>query len=515
MTTATLPKQPKKRKRPGPPTLGHQVAAWMERCLVHGEGDYYGEPFRLRPWQRSVVLQAYELLEDGTRRYDEVLVGFPKGQGKTELAAAFACAEFAGPVQFDGWDEAGNPVGKQRVSPLIPVAAASFEQADLVFGAARVMIREGALNQFCDVFDTEILLKGRPGRMYRVAAKAGTNDGGKPTFWVADELHEWTGVNKERVHLVLSNNRSKRKGAWQLAITTAGWDMTSLLGKLYSRGRRIAAGDEQENRFLCVWLEAPAGELDTPEKLDAAIRAANPAAGDFLPIENIRQRHLEMPEHEFRRYHLNQFTTAPDRWLPVGTWEACNKPRAIDPTEPVVLGFDGSFSRDATAIVGATLDGHLFVVKCWEKPAGAGDDWRVPVADVVESIRQTCRERKVLCVGCDPHLWREQLETLTNEGLPIVEWPSHQKNRMVPACAQFYDGVTSGKLSHDGDERLARHIAQCVLKTDSFGPRIVKDHKDSVRRIDLAVAAVIAYDLALRHEAPPGPWLIASVTRGI
>src|SRR5947207_14918807 len=111
----------------------------------------------------------YALLPDGSRRYDEVLVGLPKGQGKTPLAAAVSCAEFAGPVVFDGWLENGYPRGTARLSPDIPVAAVSYEQADRVFGAARAMIRHGELAEDCEVFDTEILCKDdRPGRTYEV-----------------------------------------------------------------------------------------------------------------------------------------------------------------------------------------------------------------------------------------------------------------------------------------------------------------------------------------------------------
>ena len=55
------------------------------------------------------------------------------------------------------------------------------------------------------------------GRMYRVAAIAGTNDGGLPTFFVADELHEWVG-RKERVHVVIANGLAKRKDAWSLLL---------------------------------------------------------------------------------------------------------------------------------------------------------------------------------------------------------------------------------------------------------------------------------------------------------
>jgi phage terminase large subunit-like protein len=44
--------------------------------------------------------------------------------------------------------------------------------------------------------------------------------------------------------------------------------------------------------------------------------------------------------------------------------------------------------------------------------------------------------------------------------------------------------------------RLARHLANAVLKTDSRGSRIVKESPHSPRRIDLAAAAVMAVDQA-------------------
>jgi phage terminase large subunit-like protein len=48
-------------------------------------------------------------------------------------------------------------------------------------------------------------------------------------------------------------------------------------------------------------------------------------------------------------------------------------------------------------------------------------------------------------------------------------------------------------LAHSGDPDLARHVGNAVVKNDSRGHRIVKEHKDSTRRIDLAVAAVMAF----------------------
>src|SRR6516225_4738838 len=163
-----------------PPTSGDVVCDWIETFLVHGEGDWLGQPFRLTEDQRRLVYRIYERKPDGGRRYRQVLYGRAKGYGKTELAAAIAIAEGAGPIA--------------PVAPDIPVAAASFEQANLLFGTARTMISDGPLRDYLEVYERAILRKDAPGRVYRVAAVAGTNDGGRHTFRVADEVHEWDGL---------------------------------------------------------------------------------------------------------------------------------------------------------------------------------------------------------------------------------------------------------------------------------------------------------------------------------
>lgn len=491
----------KKKIRDRSPTLGPWICAWIEQNLVHSEGDYYGQPFRLKKFQKAFIWRAYELNEDGSRKHKRVLLGLPKGNGKTELGAALAVCELAGPVVFDGWNGKEKPKAKRRLAPDIPVAAASFEQADTLFGSAKTMISQGPLAPLFDCFDTEILPKQGPGRLYRVAAAAGTNDGRRPTFFVADELHEWEG-KKERVHLVLSNGRAKRTDAWELSISTAGWNSESLLGRLYRYGRKVEAREVDDPTFLMQWVEAGKDyDLSDPRQLREAIIEASPAAGSFVSVDDIEQRFSEVPEHEGRRYYLNQWTASPERWLPVGAWESLEAEGEVEEGEQIAIGFDGSYSADSTAIVGATIEErpHLFVIDAWEKPEEAGDDWRVNILDVEQTLRDACVKWNVEAIACDPHRWQRTLQVLLEEGLPIVEWPSHTPARMVPACAQFQDAVMEERLTHDGDERFAKHVSNCVLKIDSRGPRITKDHKASKQHIDLAVAGVIAYDMVVRN----------------
>ena len=91
---------------------------------------------------------------------------------------------------------------------------------------------------------------------------------------------------------------------------------------------------------------------------------------------------------------------------------------------------------------------------------------------------------------------------LEDLGLPIVEYPSTSARRMVMSCAKFFDAVTESRLTHDGDPLLARHLDNCVVKNDNLGIRIVKENRASPRKIDAAVASVIAYDRATIRLEP-------------
>jgi len=73
------------------------------------------------------------------------------------------------------------------------------------------------------------------------------------------------------------------------------------------------------------------------------------------------------------------------------------------------------------------------------------------------------------------------------------------------ATSRFYAAVVDRLLTHDGSSGLARHVGNAILKEDSRGGRLAKEHKDSRRRIDAAVAAVMAHDRAAVLAGDRGP----------
>jgi phage terminase large subunit-like protein len=83
----------------------------------------------------------------------------------------------------------------------------------------------------------------------------------------------------------------------------------------------------------------------------------------------------------------------------------------------------------------------------------------------------------------------------------VIEWNTAHGQRMAPATDRLYQAVVAKAVTHDGDPRMAAHIAHCVAKRTPMGDLVSKDKRGSPRKIDAAVAAIVAYDRAAWHLA--------------
>lgn len=453
-----------------------------------------GSPLILRDWQKTLLEHIYAWDEDGLRNRIS-LVGMPRKGGKSSLGSAMALYSLV-----------LGPSGGEVYS-----VAAEKEQARIVFREARRMVEANEqLSALCTLYRDAIEIPGIHS-VYRVlSAEAFSKEGLNPHFVLFDELHAQP--NRELFDVMSLAMGARGKLASLVAITTAGvkTDSTgrdSIAYSLYNYGKKVASGEIDDPTFFMSWWEAPE---DLDYRTEEAWEIANPGYGDLTSVEDFRSAVRRTPEAEFRTKRLNSFVSSAISWLPSGAWEAQKRKIAVSPDDEIVLGFDGSFSGDASVIVGAVIPKEdepvkVFLVKAWEKQEDDDDDWRVDIADVENTILEFCKtHRNVREIACDPFRWQRSMEVLESYGLPIVEWPSTSARRMVPACAKFYDAVMEGTLIHDGDPLLARHIENAVTKIDSLGPRIVKEKRNSPRKIDAAVAAVLAVDRATvaRIETP-------------
>lgn len=473
-------------------TRGGEVADFIETFVTLTKDSVagsVGEPIVLRDWQRKLLDGMFATDQDGKFLHRTSVFSTGRKNGKTSLMAGIGL-----------WSLFQHDQGGETYS-----CAAEKEQARITFGDARKIIEaDSELKDLCKVYRDAIEVPST-GSVWRVlSAEAYSKDGLNASCVLFDEV---ASLQSREMWDVMQLSMASRRQPLMIAGSTcaAKTDSTgqnSTFYQLYEYGKRVATGEIADPSFFMSFWETPA-EMDY--RTEEAWKRGNPGFGDLCSAEDFASMVNRTPESEFRTKRCNQWVSSQTAWLPNGTWDACVSDRQITPDDEYVIGFDGSFANDATALVGITVPKdendlpHIFLIRAWEKdPNIHGDDWRVDIQEVEQTIREfvaanpKCRE-----IACDPFRWQRSMEILAEEGLPIVEWPSTSARRMIPACAKFFDSVVEKRVTHDGNPMLARHLGNAVVKSDAQGVRIVKESRASARRIDAAVAAVIGFDRAV------------------
>jgi phage terminase large subunit-like protein len=446
-----------------------------------------GEALFLRPWQRELVKRVYAKDADGGLQFQEVLIGMPRKNGKSALSSA----------AFGLYSLIAEGIQGGEVYSV----AAEKEQARIVFGEAKRMVETSELSDLCTLYRDAIFVPSTNSVYRVVSAEAYSKEGLNPSRVIMDELHAHKDRTLFDVFQLAMGNRGNI--AQLIAITTAGQktDMTgqdSIAYTRYQYGKRVASGEQVDPNFFMAWWAAPE-EADHRDPL--VWQAANPGYDDLVSADDFQSAVRRTPEPEFRTKRLNQWVSSMNAWLPNGAWQPLSGERELQPDDDIIIGFDGSFNGDCTSLVGCTIPKddekpYLFMIHTWEKQPEDTDDWRVNTQEVEDKIIQFYSTHNVKEIACDPYRWQRSMDAMLEMGLPVIEFPSTSPSRMVSACGKFYTSVTEQTLIHDGDPLLERHLSNAVVKIDRIGPRIVKDNRGSPRKIDAAVAAVIAFDRA-------------------
>lgn len=497
-------------------TLGYGVAAWLERWLIQPNGPKARQPFRLVDSQLRFLAWWYAVDADGHWLFHHAVRRLAKGSGKSPFAAALALAELCGPVRLDGFDARipGGCRGRRMDMPWVQIAATAESQTANTMRMVRAFAPKGS--EIVKAFQLDpgktIYYAVPEGKLEVITSSSTAAEGAEASFVIADETEHWKPSNGgPELARTLADNLAK-SGSRMLETSNAWVPGTETVAEL-SWDAWIAQEEgrtRSESRILYDARLAPPGVTAWSD--DAELRAGLAQVyGDCTWVDLravvARIRDLRSDPDDSRRKYLNRPTISSGAWMDPLDWAQCtDATRVVADGDPIVLFFDGSKSDDATALVACDIaTGHLFVLGAWERPLGpAGQGWEVDRVDVDRMVRAVHAVRDVVAFFGDVKEFEQHIDAWGQEfgdryvidatggkARHAVAWDMRNNVREFTAAVErFKVDVLGGDLTHDGDSRLARHIANAVMAPNRWGTSVSKESRESPRKIDLAVCAI-------------------------
>jgi len=264
------------------------------------------EGLELDEWQRWLLRHLLERYPGnhpnpdlaGRLRYRQAVVSLGRQNGKSLLAAILGLYGL---------------LVHQRSGAQVLSLASSSDQARIIYSRVLFVIQNNPFlsKRFKKATEQRgIVTADGTGRYDVKAAKESALQGIPISLCLFDELH----LAKAGMWGAAVLGTSQRSDGMVLGITTAGDQNSETLIELYKSGKKAAAGDTELERFGFFLWEAPE---NAPVTDPDAIFAANPSvAAGRIPLEQVISDLKTLPEHEARRYRLNQFISGTaESWL--------------------------------------------------------------------------------------------------------------------------------------------------------------------------------------------------------
>jgi hypothetical protein len=295
---------------------------------------------------------------------------------------------------------------------------------------------------------------------------------------LADELHIW----KKGMWGAVINGGSA-KDSIVIGITTAGDATSETLIELYKQGERAVNGDKSLERFGFFCWEAPEGcEID-----EAAILASNPAVEcGRIPLKRIMSDLATIPEHEARRYRLNQFISGvSNSWLPVGTFYK-NQGQGISSIEGCVLAIDVTSKLDYATISAAVKVGDKIQT---ELVASIPNPSENKLYDILTTL---AKKTKATAIVIDGGRLPSLQKRLKQNGYPL--WQLWSKE-VAAACSTAFSLFQRELVEWNSSDQLL--IAQMPRGVARYvGENWYLSRRDSLGDIDALMSTILAIYVA-------------------
>ncbi|WP_433568142.1 LAGLIDADG family homing endonuclease (plasmid) [Nocardia sp. CA-151230] len=435
----------------------------------------------------------------------------------TELLAWLAFVELhpEAPVRFCGFNRDGSlKPGRPVKDPYIPLMANTQEQvAELAYGALMVVCEEGADPELFDIgLDRILRVDGgwADGKAVPIAGAPNARDGARTTFQGIDEPHRLYLPNHKAAVETMIANLPKRpiEDPWMCSTTTAGQPgQNSVAEDEYFEAEAMARGEVDRPTFFFFHRQASDGyDMSRFEDRVEAIReASGPDVAEWSDLEGIASQ-WDRPKADktyLERVWCNRWTQSEAQAFDVRRWNTLGcAGEHLPPRSRVVIGFDGARMRDSTALVVCDVKhGFMELAGLWERPVDAEDGWEVPESEVTDKLTELMRRFNVAKVYCDPPHWNNTVgEWSVKWPDKVEEWWTNRRRQVSQANKAFREAIETGRVSHNGDPDLERHIGNAgradtnLVDDPETGEKawiLCKLHPD--RKLDAAMAAVLAW----------------------
>lgn len=453
-------------------TDGDRLIELMDLCWLTPETD---QPIHLDEWQRWLIRHVLERYpadhpkHPGELRYRQVLISMGRQNGKTVLGGGLALDA----MLFHKGD--------------VTSIASSYDQATIIYDRVKHVIDAWPwlAKRFRRTTDTRGITKADGSGKYKVSPAKEAALQGKPFIRVLlDEGH----LAKEGIWTAATKGTSAFDNAMVVMITTAGDQTSETLINLYRVADEAIAGNNE--RFGAFIWEAP---RQAPVDNAPAIMAANPAVEcGRIPIERVLSDIKTQPEHEVRRYTLNQFITGTTQtWLPGDLFRAASG-KGITDTNGIVLAVDVARNWEYATIAAANQNGDLTeteLVASYVAPTEQLLFNELSKLYVTHSARAITLDDR----GSAGALGKR----LKVAGIPV--WQLWTKE-VAAACSAVYAMFAQGTIRHNQDPLLVVQTANGVTKYNQ--DTWIIDRAKSNGEIDALMATIFAAYVSSRAQKP-------------
>jgi phage terminase large subunit-like protein len=301
---------------------------------------------------------------------------------------------------------------------------------------------------------------------------------------LADELHIW----KKGMWTAVVQGTAASPDGIVIGITTAGDATSETLIDLYKQGERSVNGDPALERFGFFCWEAPEGsEIDGD-----AILASNPAVEcGRIPLERVLGDLATIPEHEARRYRLNQFISGvSESWLPMPVFHA-NAGQGIKDFAGSVLSVSVNAKLDFGTIAAAKKNGDKVETELVASLVNPSEN------RLYDLLTTLYKKHGCSAIVIDGNSMPSLQKRLKNSGFPL--WQLWAKE-VAAACSTTFALFQQNKIEHNNDPLLIAQMPRGVARY--VGENWYLSRKASLGDIDSVLATILCCYVANIEKAP-------------